>query len=520
MPFRVVDSCRRVLVGALVAVLLASPVAVWGPAPHADAATTIYVAPWGTDGAPGTRAQPVQTVRHAVWRARSGDAVILRGGTYRENVQIFGKAVAISSAVGERAVFDGTTPLTDWQRSDDDWFVDGWPRQFPARRSAPVASANPIAGYPDQVFIDGRPLEQVLLRTSVAPGTFFHDTARDRLYVGDDPRNVRVEASSIGWALYFNRADGSSLNNVTVRRFATPSQQLAAIRIHSDDVTVSDVTSELNAAAGISAIGDHIVITNSRFSDNGYLGVHAHLATTLVVQDSAITGNNKAGFDAKHSAGGLKVTTSSGVTVRNNDVSHNAGPGIWTDLSVDSSTISYNRVEQNGRSGIELELSSNLSVVSNVVLGNGEAGVWVLESTDVEVAHNGIYGNQREIRVLEGPRRRISNVSIFNNVLGDSRGGRALIQVDDWTHQRSAAQMGVRLADNAYWLPERSPVDAISEWGDWPSRNHLNTSIEDHRMTSGQDSSAIVSTAATNPHWVDPTADDDRSPLRRVVAWP
>ena len=200
---------------AFALVVLASVVGVPAGA-TVDASSVVYVAPWGVDGAAGTRERPVKTVRHAVWRARSGDAIVLRGGIYRENVQVFGKAVAISSAPGERAVFDGAVRLTGWQRSDEDWFVDGWVRQFPSARDAPVSSTNPVAGHPDQVFLDGRPLVQVLLRSKVEPGTFFHDTARDRIYLGDDPRAARVEASAFEWALYFNHADGSSLTDVTV----------------------------------------------------------------------------------------------------------------------------------------------------------------------------------------------------------------------------------------------------------------------------------------------------------------
>ena len=265
-------------------------------------------------------------------------------------------------------------------------------------------------------------------------------------------------------------------------------------------------------AAGISAIGDRIVISRGRFSDNGYLGVHAHESSTLVITDSAIVGNNKAGFDDKHSAGGLKITESIGVTVRANDVSHNAGPGIWTDLSVDSVTISHNRVEHNGRAGIELELSSNISVVSNVILRNGEAGIWVLESQHVQVAHNATSANLREIRVLEGPRRLVEDVSIFNNVLGDSRGGRALVQVEDWTRQRSADDMNVRLTSNAYWLPATSRVDAISEWGDWPDRRHLARTLAAHSTAVGGDRGASLSTAVENPYWSDVSGTDGPAP--------
>lgn len=439
------------------------------PAPaNASASSTIHVASWGADGAAGTDDDPVRTLGHAVWRARSGDEIVLRGGIYRENVQIFGKALSISSAPGERAIFDGATRLTGWQRGDGDggggWYVDGWTRQFPQERGDLVHADESEAGYPDQVFFDGRPLRQVLQRSAVGSGTFFHDTDGDRIHIGDDPATARVEASLLPWALYLNEADGSTLTNVTIRRFATPSADLAALRVHSDDVVVTGVTSELNAAAGLSAIGTNIVIRDSWFRDNGHLGVHVHDGRTILVEDSTVVGNNKARFDAKHSAGGIKVTASTGVTVRNNEVSRNGGPGIWTDLSTTLATISYNVVADNGRSGIEVELSQDVSVVSNVVHGNGEAGIWILESQGVHVLHNESYGNTTEIHVLEGPRALIRNVAVSNNLVGNGSTATSLVVVEDWTGERSPAELAVRLGGNRY--RGDSSRDARRGWHD------------------------------------------------------
>jgi parallel beta-helix repeat protein len=507
---------RRVAVSGRASLLLiglivsTSFVSIGSPVAHASA--TIYVAPWGNDSGAGTLRSPVKTVRHAVWRANSGDAIVLRGGTYRESVQIHGKAVAISSAPGERAVFDGTQQLSGWRRSGADWYVDGWTHQFPRAVGGPVAASRSAAGFPELVFRNGKPLDQVLRRIDVVPGTFFHDNSRDRIYVADDPVGARVEASSIEWALYFRDADGSSVRNVTVRRFATPASDVAAIRAHSNNMVISGVTSELNAAAGISAIGNNIVIRKSQFSDNGYLGIHAHNSNTLVIEDSTIVGNNKAGFDARHSAGGIKVTTSTGITIRNNEVSRNGGPGIWTDLSARWVTISYNRVEQNGRSGIEVELSSDVNVASNVTIENGEAGIWILESQNVQVFNNATYRNVREIYVLEGLRRHVSNVAIKNNIIGDGRGGSALVVVEDWTRQRSAAQMGVRVDFNAYWQPRTSPVTSMSRWGEWPTNVSINTTLADHQSSTGQDKNSLASTSWFNPYRRGPSLADYRAP--------
>jgi parallel beta-helix repeat protein len=422
------------------------------------AAVAVFVAPWGVDGSPGTFDEPVRTLSHAVWRARSGDAVVLRGGIYRENVQIYGKSIAVSSAPGERAVLDGSTELAGWQRSDEDWFVDGWTQQFPRQISVQVADDSPVAGFPDQVFFNGAPLTQVVWRSEVVPGTFFHDTARDRIYIADDPSNALVEASVESWALYFNNADGSTLADVTIRRFATPSEKVAAVRVYSNAVTISGVTVEFNAASGISVIGSDIVIRNSVFTDNGHLGIHAHNSAHLVIENSVVVGNNKAGFDARHSAGGIKVTESNDISIRGNRVAQNDGPGIWTDLSTSHVTIAGNRVEGNGRSGIEIELSTHVEVLGNVTRENGEAGIWILESQNVRVTQNSSYRNIRQIHVLEGERQEVANISIEGNIVGNGRAGWPLIVVENWTGRRSPEQMNVQLSDNTYGEPAPAPL--------------------------------------------------------------
>ena len=507
----------------LLALVLGVAVPVTTPAGATAAAspTTWYVAPWGDDAATGTADDPVATVRHAVWRARSGDTVALAGATYREHVRISGKAIHLTSVPGERAVFDGAVALSGWRAGGSDWFVDGWTRQFPAERGDIVPTTTPAAGHPDQLFFDGRPLRQVLRRGDVVAGTFFHDTAGDRVYVGDDPTGHLVEASDVEWALHFDQAHGSTLSDITVRRFATSTRDLATIRIFSDDVVVSGVVSELNAAAGISIIGDGVVVRSSAFTDNGHLGLHAHRSNRLVVEDSVVTGNNQALFDPKHSAGGIKITTSGNVTVQRNEVSRNHGPGIWTDLSVTSATIAFNRVDANGRAGIEVELSERVSVVGNSVVGNGEAGVWVLESGDVTVMHNALYGNVRQVDVLDGPRGDVSSVNVRNNVMGAGRGGSVLVSVDDWTNERSADEMGVSIDSNAYWFPSWAPVERLSRWGGLTTTTWISATLEVHRRRTGQDRTSVVSRNEANPFAVDWRGGDHRptsaAPLGRPV---
>jgi parallel beta-helix repeat protein len=489
-------------IGALVAACLTVSVLVVDASPSADAATVWHVSTRGSDSASGSSSSPLRSIGEAVDRASSGDAIEIRGGVYRESVQVYRKALDIRSAPGERAILDGSVPVSGWERGSLGWFVDGWTTQFHADFGAMVLPGYRTAGYPDQVFVGGEPLFQAAGGDAWGPGHFFHATGADRMWIADDPAGRTVDISNRSWGIYFNEAHGSSLTNVTVRRYATERRHIAAIRAYADDLTFDGVVAEDNAAIGISVIGDDVTIANGRASDNGYIGIHADSATDLVIDAMSVVGNNRAGFDPFHSAAGIKTTRSANVTVRHSDVSWNHGPGIWTDVSSAGAVIVGNLAESNHRSGIEVELTDGAVIAANTALRNGEAGIWVLESQQVDVWNNAAFDNAWQIKVEEGPRRDVDRVTIRNNILGSSRAtGAALLDVNDWTENRSAAQMRVTADHNVYWRPSTSSTP-VSRWGRWPSSLAVNTSLGAHRSNTGQGERSVA------------LAGDDRFPVR------
>lgn len=471
-----------------------------------------HVAPWGNDAAAGTFDDPLATAGEAVDRSSSGDTIELRGGVYHESVEVIGVGVTIRSRDGERAVFDGAVPVEGFRPVGDRWVHDRWTRQFVREPSGgPVGSDHIVAGYPDQVFVDGRQLDQVLRLVDVGPGTFFHDTDADQLWLGDDPSASLVEASRATFAFEFRSAGGSLLENVTVRRFATEARDMAAVRAYTDDMTIRGVEVASNARMGLSVIGEGVRITDSRFVDNGYLGVHAERASSFVLERSAVLRNNREDFDPFHSGAGIKITRSEGVTIRESDISRNRGPGVWTDLDTRRVTIVRNLIEGNRRAGVEVELSSDVNVLSNVSIDNGEAGIWILESQNVQVLHNATFGNVNGIEVEEGPRREVRNVRIMNNAVGDpAPGTRALLDVNDWTGERPADAMGVSVDYNAYWFTPDQRDEHLSRWGQWPDGLVLTDDLTQHQRSTGQGWNSLVQRGDDNPFARAPSRGDYR----------
>ena len=83
----------------------------------AAVAKTFYVAPTRNNSAAGTAAAPYRTIKKAVARASSGDTIVLRDGVFRESVYIYGKAIRLESAQGERAVMEGARAVGGFRSS-------------------------------------------------------------------------------------------------------------------------------------------------------------------------------------------------------------------------------------------------------------------------------------------------------------------------------------------------------------------------------------------------------------------
>ncbi len=75
---------------------------------------SLFVATNGSDANDGTAEHPFRTIQYGVDRARAGDTVTIRGGTYSEAVHLthsgdyFGRPITIQAMAGETVILDGT----------------------------------------------------------------------------------------------------------------------------------------------------------------------------------------------------------------------------------------------------------------------------------------------------------------------------------------------------------------------------------------------------------------------------
>ena len=112
-------------------------------------------------------------------------------------------------------------------------------------------------------------------------------------------------------------------------------------------------------------------------------------------------------------AGGTKFAGTDGLLIRANNVHHNTGPGLWTDINNIRTTIEHNVVHANTSHGIFHEISYRAVIRDNQVTDNGRAeplsgwggaGIRVAASPDVEIHGNVLAGNQNAIMLVQQER--------------------------------------------------------------------------------------------------------------------
>ena len=126
-------------------------------------------------------------------------------------------------------------------------------------------------------------------------------------------------------------------------------------------------------------------IVNNVVHDAGQMGINSVGNSGLLVQGNHLYHNNDANIDPGYAAGGLHAVGNTSTQILNNEIDHNAGPGIWCDIGCNGVTIANNNVHDQGFNAIFYEISSNGDIygntVSNVALASDSWGCIISSSS-------------------------------------------------------------------------------------------------------------------------------------------
>jgi hypothetical protein len=297
----------------------------------------------------------------------------------------------------------------------------------------------PLCIFPEDVFIDDKPLVRVQHQDELGPQRWYSDPAAGEIYVADDPTGHKVEIGATRRA-FSGSANGVTIRGLIIEKYAQAAGQAAVDGKESENWTVEQNEIRWNHAAGIRAATGWKVL-NNKTHHNGQAGMGGS-GRDILVEGNETYYNNFAGYWPGWEAGGAKFVMTENLVVRNNFAHDNLGPGLWTDINNKNTLYEGNRTTNNTE-GIFHEISFHAVIRNNTVWNDGnnnfgrreaDAGILIGESRDVEVygntvknCRNGILGRQlnrrpdAEMYHMPEPYE-IHNLYVHDNVITQSSG--------------------------------------------------------------------------------------------------
>jgi len=288
---------------------------------------------------------------------------------------------------------------------------------------------------------------------------------------------------------------------------------MGAVAIAGANVTVENVEIDDSATSGLSVFSTGATLRNITVARSGMLGAHASYADGLKATQMLFVGNNAEHFNRAPVAGGFKVHRSRGVTVADSVFSGNLGNQLWFDESVYGMTITGNDVLGGTGNGVVLELSATATVADNRIVGNTLDGLLISDTGQVGVWNNTISRNARSINIVQGTRRASNlataghdprqtlpdptvtwitgNITVSNNVLADGT-FKCILCVEDFSHERSAAQMDIVSDGNVFKRTSASMPGWATVWSRGAGDPAVYGTVAAYSAATGQDKNSIA----------------------------
>jgi coenzyme F420-reducing hydrogenase delta subunit len=404
---RAIQRVRRAALGLLTVLSALGPITAHATERYVDPSQKAAV-----DSGTGTAAVPFKTVSYAMSRLQPGDHLIIMPGTYRDAMVFPNRAWSAAQPTlieGEGEVLiKGSDVVQGWQSLGGDLFAVPWtsePEQvFFDSKSLQQIAGTVFSGFPLQPgnVMNGQlssnggiwPGRVAGNASSMPENSFFFDAAASKLYVRIAEPNLiqhTMEVSTRQYGAFGINVSGVTLHNLAFQHGNTSiTSRMGFVTMIGNNITLNFIRVSQTDSIGIQLSGNNNTVRQSYANQCGQLGMKAW-GNQLLFENNQTNGNNTRLFNKSWEAGGIKFVGDGGAQnsiIRNHQSLSNLGQGMWFDWDnvnniVDSSDIRYNT-----GMGIMYEKSFGGTLVRNVVVGNGERGIYLPSSSTTTVAFN------------------------------------------------------------------------------------------------------------------------------------
>ena len=157
--------------------------------------------------------------------------------------------------------------------------------------------------------------------------------------------------------------------------------------INSKNVTIRDLTLTNNGEGVLLAHSKNSRIGNNNVSNNEF-GIILIDSSNNCIENNSVSSSGEYGIHL--------FSNSICNNIANNCISNNAELGIYLGDGSSNNGIKYNTISNNGLSGIDIGHSSGNDIEHNNILNNYESGIWLYNSSNNNITNNNIENNNDE----------------------------------------------------------------------------------------------------------------------------
>ncbi len=495
----------------------------YGPQPKTyavpkNAAHVYYVAPDGKADAAGTIESPT-TIETALARVVTGDAIILRGGTYRTGGLVLNQGITLQPYRDEKPVLKGTEVATKWESLRDGVWRTKWTTLFPCKprdwwQRNREGMRTPLHKFNnDLVFIDGRAFQSAGWEGELTENTYSIDYDSGYVFIKSDPTGRLVEITArdsalvvTGKAAHGKAADhqGPAIRGIIFTQYAyralevegqrgsvSPNEEPTDDPIGVADpatfgkevigTLLEDCTITHCSRVGGYFRGDKLIIRRCLVSDTSTEGLYVIGSSDCLIEQCLIARNNVEQLTGYYPSAVKIFNQTRRVTFRDNLVLDNPySNGVWYDVGNVDGVFVNNWIE-GCLDGLFFEISKGIICAGNVFV-NCNKGIRILNSSNARVHHNtlvnAIASFERNERSATGDHfawhpatgpdvaEREGHVFTGNLIVGDARFPRALLRAEQAPGLKGklTQPMFTAVDHNVYVRPADSALKSLVTW--------------------------------------------------------
>jgi len=399
--------------------------------------------PQASDENPGTPDRPFKTISKAAAVVQAGDTVIVKAGVYRETVRMIRggtpqKPITFLAEPIGSVVIKGSDVVKDWQKADGAvWWKTGW--ELAGKLGTETGEG--FVFRREQVFCDGKPLQQVERREQMQAGTFWVDIEGKALYVwlpenaNPNEKVMEVSTRSVLWAGDY-LTPFVHLKGFRFEHCANRAQHGAIHLTIAYGWLLEDCSVEWVNGTGLKLDNcTNIVVRRCQFNRNGQLGIGMGDGWQVTFEDCETSYNNWKGYSTGWEAGGVKVAAAARrVRFLRHKAAFNRGSGIWFDYAGYGHEIIGCVIHDNtdANAGIQIEVTFGVLIANNLCYRNTHpkkggagffgSGILLQQSGFCRVYHNTCVENDNGL-ALEGAGRAVLSAGneVVNNIFAFNR---------------------------------------------------------------------------------------------------